>query len=282
LFLKPEVTTAAAAERLRASFARAEPFPHVVLDDVLAPPLSELLPKFPDPTWPSWHRYGDAYQRGKLICSDIAVMPDLFAELIEELSRPAFLAFLESVTGIPRLLVDPYLEGGGLHCSGPGGILAPHTDFHLYPRLGIYRRINVLLYLNADWERSWGGCLELYQPEHEDQPVRTVVPRWGTCVIFRTDDHSPHGFSQPIVGDRWRRSIALYYYTATEAGSYSGDTNTYWRRLPVTGAVPRARQRVYETLILGSRGLAFLAHRIDPNLDRRRRRQPPKNPGVEY
>ncbi|MDP9074591.1 MAG: 2OG-Fe(II) oxygenase, partial [Actinomycetota bacterium] len=194
MFLRPEITTTAAAEKLGPSFAAALPFPHVVLDDVLAAPPAELLAKFPAPEWPSWHRYLDAYQRAKLICSDIAAIPEPFAQLIEELSRPAFLTFLEMLTGIPKLLVDPYLEGGGLHCSGPGGILAPHTDFHLYPRLGIYRRVNVLLYLNEEWDQSCGGCLELYQPQ-VDQPVRTVVPGWGTCVIFRTDDRSPHGFS---------------------------------------------------------------------------------------
>lgn len=268
MFLKPEITSDDSASRLRQSFAAASPWPHVVLDDVLALPMSELSPKFPDPEWSRWHRYGDEYQKGKLICSDVAALPEPFADLIEELSRPAFLHFLETVTGIPKLLVDPYLEGGGLHCSGPGGILAPHTDFHLYPRLGIYRRINVLVYLNEQWDQSWGGCLELYE-QGADQPATRVTPRWGTCVIFRTDDRSLHGFTQPIVGDRWRRSVALYYYTAAEAGRYSGDTNTYWRRLPVDGVVRRGRQRAYEALILASRGLAFLAHRVDPNLGRR-------------
>jgi hypothetical protein len=269
VFLKPEVTSDASAQRLRQLFAGASPWPHVVLDDALAAPASDLAPKFPQPEWPQWHRYGDQYQRGKLICSDLAALPETYADLIAELCRPAFLQFLETVTGIPKLLVDPYLEGGGLHCSGPGGILAAHTDFHLYPRLGVYRRINVLLYLNEQWERDWGGCLELY-PGRDTPPSATVIPRWGTCVIFATDDRSLHGFSRPITGDHWRRSLALYYYTAAEAGSYSGDTNTYWQRLPVDGVVRRSRQRAYEGLILASRSLAFLAHRIDPNLTDRK------------
>jgi hypothetical protein len=269
MFLKGDLTGAAEAERLQQSFAGASPFAHVVLHDTLAVPVSELSPKFPDPDWAGWHRYGDEYQRAKMICNDIAAIPQPLSDLIDELSRPAFLRFLEVVTGIPKLLVDPYLEGGGLHCSGPGGILAPHTDFHLYPRLGVYRRVNVLLYLNEEWEESWGGCLELFPPGG-DTPAKVVVHRWGTCVIFRTDDNSLHGFSQPIAGDRWRRSVALYYYTAEEAGSYSGDTNTYWRRLPVGGGRRRLQQRTYEALIFASRSLAFVAHRIDPNLRRRR------------
>jgi hypothetical protein len=270
MFLRSDLMTDGSADKLRRSFADAVPFPHVVLRDVLDPSATVLSEQFPDPDRSIWHRYGDEYQRAKMICSDIAAVPDPFAALIDELSRPAFLSFLETVTGIPKLLVDPYLEGGGLHCSGPGGILAPHTDFHLYPRLGVYRRVNVLLYLNEGWDEAWGGCLELF-PAGDERPARVIVPRWGTCVIFRTDDGSMHGFSKPIVGDRWRRSVALYYYTAAEAESYSGDTNTYWRRLPVQGSWNRLRQRAYDVLILGSRAVAFLAHRIDPNLRDRRR-----------
>ena len=271
MFLKQELTTPESAERLARAFVTASPFPHIVLDDVLSASGSELAPKFPDVEWPGWHSYSDQYQRGKMICSDVATIPSPLTDLIDELSRPAFLGFVEKVTGIPKLLPDPYLEGGGLHCSGPGGILAPHTDFHLYPRLGVYRRINVLLYLNREWEESWGGCLELYERGAES-PEKVVVPRWGTCVIFRTDDRSLHGFSKPIVGDRWRRSVALYYYTADEAEEYSGDTNTYWAKLPSRGASHRIRRRAYEMLLLGSRGLAFLAHRVDPNLSSRRTR----------
>jgi hypothetical protein len=244
----------------------------VALHDVLDVPSSVLSGAFPDPGWAGWHRYQDRYQQGKMICSDISVIPETLAALIEELSRPVFLEFLQKITGIPKLLTDPYLEGGGLHCSGPGGILAPHTDFHLYPRLGIYRRINVLLYLNEQWKESWGGCLELYGAGH-DRPAHTIVPEWGTCVIFRTDDGSTHGFSRPIQGQRWRRSVALYYYTADEAEDYSGDTNTYWNRLPVEGGSRRVRQKAYEALLLGSRGLAFFAHRLDPNLSGPRRRR---------
>jgi hypothetical protein len=267
--LDPDETKRASAE-----FAAARPFPHVELRDTLvAEQRTCLIEAFPTPTWEGWHRYGDAYQQGKMICNQIEAIPASLVELIHELQSPTMLAYLEQLTGIEGLIPDPHLEGGGLHLSGPGGILAPHTDFHIYPRLGVYRRVNVLLYLNEGWEESDGGCLELYEPG-ATAPAKIVVPAWGTCVIFRTDDRSPHGFSTPVVGDRWRRSIALYYYTAEEPERYSGDMNTYWQRLPVTTRTARARQWAYEALLLGSRGLGFFAHRIDPNLSRRRRDRP--------
>jgi hypothetical protein len=254
------------------------------VEDALAAGTEALLASFPAPDWDGWHRYPDDYQREKLICSDFALIPEPLQHLITELNGPAVLRLLERVSGIEGLVPDPYLEGGGLHCSGPGGVLAPHTDFHLYRRLRLYRRLNLLLYLNEGWEQDWGGCLELYSPSSAG-PDRVIVPRWGTCVVFRTDDRSPHGFSRPIVGDHWRRSVALYYYTSVEAESYSGDTNTYWRQESQRSLVRRLRQRLYQGLILGSRGLGFVAHRVDPQLTRwpggaaARRRQRSGGPG---
>jgi hypothetical protein len=249
---------------LRRSFEQADPFPHVVLDGFLLPPATELVPAFPPPDWSGWTRFTDAYQAGKMYCQDIELIPSPFDAIIAELSAPEFLGFLETLTGIAGLIPDPYLEGGGLHCSGAGGVLTPHTDFHLYRQLELYRRINVLVYLNDGWSEADGGCLELWH-KGADQPAHVVIPEYGKCVVFLTDDRSVHGFSTPIREGRWRRSIALYYYTSQEAPAYSGDTNTYWQEHGRQRGLDRARLGLYRGLRFGSRGLAFLAHRANPN-----------------
>ncbi|MGH9121449.1 MAG: 2OG-Fe(II) oxygenase, partial [Acidimicrobiales bacterium] len=255
------------AERLpsRGEFEGSQPFPHCVVEDLLGERGDELVAAFPGLEWEGWKRYPDRYQEGKAICSDIAAIPPPLADLIFALSSPAVLRALEELSGIEHLLPDPYLEGGGLHASGPGGILVPHTDFHRYAQLDLYRRLNLLVYLNPGWEESSGGALELFAPGMET-PGRRVVPRLGTCVIFRTDARSPHGFTVPVAAGCWRRSVALYYYTSAEATSYSGDTNTYWRPVAPRTGVEKGRQALYKTLIAGSRALGMLAHRADPNL----------------
>src|SRR4051812_240120 len=174
------------ASELRNRFLTAKPFPHLVLDGLLRLP-PEVADDFPPPDWDGWSRLGDTYQHNKFFCDDIERIPAAFASLIDELSRPRFLRALEEVTGIKRLLPDPYLTGGGLHLSGPGGILSAHTDFHHYRALDLYRRINVLIYINRDWQESDGGCLELGDPDASaDRPL--IVPAFGRCVIFQTDD----------------------------------------------------------------------------------------------
>ena len=256
--------------RLRASFENAAPFPHLVLDDFIAAPRDEILAAFPGDDWDGWHKFKDAYQAEKRYCQDLAIIPPVLAAMIQELNSAPFLRFLEQVTGIERLLPDPYLEGAGLHCSGPGGVLAPHTDFHIYPRLQLFRRINILVYLNPAWDESFGGCLELYR-KGGGQPSRTVVPAWGACVLFRTDDQSVHGFAKPIAPGRWRRSIALYYYTSTEAAEFSGDETTHWQthgKLPAAG---RARLALYRVALKASRAFSRIDHQLNPNVSARPR-----------
>jgi Rps23 Pro-64 3,4-dihydroxylase Tpa1-like proline 4-hydroxylase len=185
------------------------------------------------------------YQRNKLSCSDIEVIPEPFRALIRELNDPRFLRVLEQITGIKRLLPDPYLTGGGLHLSAPGGVLSPHTDFHYYRGLNLYRRINVLVYLNDGWSQQAGGCLSFYDAQH--RAVKTVVPEWGRVVIFRTDYQSIHGFSAPVAEGKWRRSVALYNYTAAPTKKFSGDETTQWSEHGVQGGViGKARLLVFD------------------------------------
>jgi Rps23 Pro-64 3,4-dihydroxylase Tpa1-like proline 4-hydroxylase len=253
----------AAVDHLAAQFRDAKPFPHIQIKGFLNLSRDEVLDSFPDAEWAGWIRYRDANNYRKMICSDIDRIPPTLASLIHDLNSPVFLRFVEKIADVKALLPDPYLEGGGLHCSGPGGTLNPHSDFHQYERLRLYRRINVLVYLNEEWKESYGGCLELYG-RGSDQPAVTVTPEWGTCVIFRTDAHSVHGFSKPIVEGRWRRSIALYYYTSEETPGFSGDADTHWRAHGRVSGLNRLRLQLHKGCMFGSRCFSHLAHWANP------------------
>jgi len=252
----------AQTDRLAQSFRAARPFPHVVLHDLL-----ELAPscnaEFPTLDWPHWEHFFDGYQAGKSTCSELEVIPRPWRTIVEELSAPRFLRFLEGVTGIPKLLPDPYLEGGGLHLSGPGGHLAPHTDFHVYERLDLYRRVNLLLYLNADWRPASGGSLALFAADDLSRPLE-VAPQWGTCVIFATDDASVHGV-RPVAEGCVRRSIALYYYTSVETPAFSGDVSTHWKTHGDPSGARRVRILAYLALMKMSRLFSMLAHLVNPH-----------------
>jgi Rps23 Pro-64 3,4-dihydroxylase Tpa1-like proline 4-hydroxylase len=261
------------AEALADQYQTAEPFPHIVLEDFGLADADKVVSSFPNLEWNGWTEVASLsesarqHQPGKRRCRDIERMPPLFQHMIYELSAPRFLGALSELTGIPKLLPDPFLEGGGLQCTAPGGTLMPHTDFHYPPHLKLYRRINALIFLNPDWKPSDGGELSLFNLG-KDTPSVTVAPRLGTCVIFTTDHRSVHGVNPIAETANLRRSIALYYYTVEPADVFSGDRATYWYEPFESGAEPGA---IYKSRTLAMRGslrmskvFARIAYRLNP------------------
>jgi Rps23 Pro-64 3,4-dihydroxylase Tpa1-like proline 4-hydroxylase len=136
-------------------------------------------------------------------------------ELIHFLNTESFLQFLQKLTGIEEtLLPDPYLIGGGLHEIKRDGFLKIHADFNKHPKTKLDRRINVLIYLNKDWEDEYGGNFELWNKDmtHCEKKIK---PDFNTLAIFSTSDYSYHGHPSPLncPKNSSRKSIALYYYT---------------------------------------------------------------------
>jgi hypothetical protein len=259
---------AARSDELSAVFGSAVPFPSAVVDDCLRIGPDECAP-FPDETWSGWRTLGDSYQHEKRQCSTRALIPEPWGQLLDELNSTEFLAFLEDVTGIRKLIPDPYLEGGGLHLSMPGGILAPHTDFHVYSRLDLYRRLNVLLYVNPEWKPTDGGVLTLSHATRRDLGTREIEPMWGRMVIFETNDVSVHGFTDPVATGCRRQSLAIYYYTALETRHFSGDATTHWREHGTMSGWQRPRFALSRFLMQVSRAFSLLAHLTNPNQGRR-------------
>ncbi len=251
----------------------AEPFPHVVLENFLKVDADQVLGSFPDLEWDGWTDVASQsetaakHQPGKQRCRDIELIPSVLQQMIYELSSPRFLRAMSELTGIPNLLPDPFLEGGGIQCTMPGGKLAPHTDFHYPPVLKLFRRTNVLVYLNPDWKPGDGGELDLFRLG-EDTPRVTVAPLYGTCVIFTTDHRSVHGVDTIADTANPRRSIALYYYTVEEAEVFSGDRGTYWYEPFESdarqGATYKGRIFVMKSAMRASKAFTRLAYRMNP------------------
>jgi hypothetical protein len=130
-------------------------------------------------------------------------------------SQPV-LEFLEGLTSIQALIPDPYFLGGGFHETARGGKLGIHADFRVNEQLHLHRRLNLIIYLNDAWDESYGGNLELWSRDMSSKQ-REVAPLFNRCVIFNTDATSYHGHPNPLATPDgvFRRSIALYYYTAS-------------------------------------------------------------------
>ncbi len=220
---------------LHGVYDAAAPFPHIVIDDFLPRPIIDMCLKEFDRSRTADQRvYDRAQERLKR-----EFKPDDLSEGPRNLfysfnSRP-FIRVLENITGIKGLMPDPYYMGGGFHEISNGGHLSIHADFNHHKPLDVERRINVLIYLNDDWREEYGGTLELWDNDMKGCVV-SVVPEANRCVIFNTTSFSNHGNPHPVnhPEGRSRKSIALYYYTATWSDEKRGHT-TQFRTRPGTG-----------------------------------------------
>ncbi|MDJ0839554.1 MAG: 2OG-Fe(II) oxygenase [Acidobacteriota bacterium] len=215
------------AEKRREAYAAAEPFPHAVIDDFLPVDVAErILEYFPEETSREWLEFKNAREK-KLANNHDALMPPLIRHILAQFNAAAVCGFLEKLTGIEGIIPDPYFWGGGQHQIKPGGYLKVHADFNRHRKLPLDRRLNLLLYLNKDWEESYGGYLELWDREMK-ACVQRILPIFNRCVIFTTTSDSYHGHPEPLTcpEDRTRKSLALYYYTAGRPETEQNEPHT--------------------------------------------------------
>ena len=205
---------------LSGRFASAKPFRHIVIDDFLDPQFCHLLMK----EFPAFDSDRAVNERGeagrKAVISEPARLGAAFAQFDQMIRGPEFLELMSRITGIPKLLYDPEYVGGGTHENLDGQDLDPHVDFNYHPSRQWHRRLNLIVFLNPEWELGWGGCLEfLADPWTVDgaRPAEAVVPVANRAVIFETNEHSWHGFRRIQLPEEKqhisRRSIAIYLYT---------------------------------------------------------------------
>lgn len=215
-------------------YQKMDPFPHIVIDN--SANQAELLfveDQFPKPSDLKWWAYDNALEK-KLAFDRVHELPKVLKEILCELNSSPFIEFLESLTGISGLIPDPHFAGGGLHQIQSGGKLDLHCDFNWHKRMELHRRINVILYLNKHWEESYGGHLELWDKDMTACHNK-ILPIFNRMVIFNTTDFSPHGHPDPTKSpkDVTRKSLALYYYSATRPKEeISPSHSTLYKRRP--------------------------------------------------
>lgn len=201
---------------LRERYNGAEPFAHVVIDEFLPRPIIDLcIAEFDVSRSEEQTVFDRSQERAKRQFSPEHLSPAPRAVFYSFNARP-FIKVLENIIGIEGLIPDPYFLGGGLHEISTGGYLSMHTDFNHHRLMDLERRINVLIYLNDGWREDYGGQLELWDRGMK-ACIRSVLPEANRCVIFNTTRYSNHGNPNPVLHPegRSRKSIALYYYTAT-------------------------------------------------------------------
>tara|TARA_B100000401_G_scaffold365335_1_gene263384 strand:- start:2550 stop:3338 length:789 start_codon:yes stop_codon:yes gene_type:complete len=194
-----------------------KPFPHIIFDDFFKNDLlNEVLNEFPDLSTIKNKFKHNNENENKFISLGMKDLSNSAFNLISMLNSDVFLNYLQRLTGInEKLFSDPYLLGGGYHEIKKGGFLEVHADFNKYNEVDLDRRINLLIYLNHNWDPNWNGNLQLYNKDNLKKPEVKIIPEFNRCVIFSTTSFTFHGHPEKLScpENKSRKSLALYYYS---------------------------------------------------------------------
>jgi len=207
------------ADRYREAFLHAQPFKHVIIEDFFEPSFADrLLEDFPsfDPKL----AINEAGQVGKKgVNTNIKEISPTYKELYEALGSAPFLELVSQLSGIPDLILDPHMYGGGTHDNHHGQELDPHVDFNYDITMQLHRRLNLIVYMNQEWRTEWGGAIEIHSNPRKpfENQVRAYDPLFNRAVMFETNEYSWHGFPRinlpPDKRHLSRKSISIYLYT---------------------------------------------------------------------
>jgi Rps23 Pro-64 3,4-dihydroxylase Tpa1-like proline 4-hydroxylase len=153
-------------------------------------------------------------------------------KVLSYLNSKEFLQFLQELTGVRDLVPDPQFNGGGIHMIPKGGKLNVHVDFsRAFFDNNLYRRVNILLYMNEGWQDEWEGALELWddRPADGGNLIKKVYPIFNRMIVFGTSKNSWHGHPTPLncPEGEYRKSLAVYYYSATPGDDLEEHSTVY-------------------------------------------------------
>ena len=227
---------------LAEEYKNGDPFPLVVIDGFLEEDFAnQLVAEFPsvdDMAHSKDYIFGDKREE-----ADFAKAGPAAQAYHDYLLSDEFAEVVSTVTG-RKLFMDASFHGGGFHQGGDGSHLDTHVDFNIHPKHEDWLRVlNVLLYLNKDWQPEWDGSL-LLRTDPKNEP-RAIAPLFNRAVFMLTSDNTFHGYRKMSLPEGvTRKSIAGYAYELIPAGSLKTRT-TSWA--PEDGGVVKKTLAKYWT-----------------------------------
>lgn len=214
---------------IRSSFIHAAPFKHVLLENFLEPGfLNAIRAEFPVPPMPTELKNEFGRTNRKHAVHEIRDLGHSFRAWDELLKSEGFIHWLSAVTGIEGLIYDPEYYGAGTHNNQHGQSMDVHIDFNYHRTTGYHRRLNLIVYISEEWERSWGGDLELHKDPWKPESDQWIsYPSFGNnAVIFETNEISWHGFNEITLPENKRhlsrKSLTVYYYSKERPAEETG------------------------------------------------------------
>lgn len=211
-------------QKVKDKFLEAEPFNYAVIDNFFLPSIAEKLSsEFPEYNFEELNVHENALENKRTMNRWDRFPPTTYKvfnffgqELIEK---------MRFLIGEEYLWFDFGLNGGGWHMHSRGGNNNVHLDYNIHPKLGMQRKLNIIVYMTKDWNSAWGGGLELWTHDEvnncPEKLVKTIDNRYNRAIIFDTTQNSWHGLPNYIdcPDNVVRKSLAGYYVRPAPSNS---------------------------------------------------------------
>lgn len=221
--INPKYTSPEALAQLAEEFKSGQPCKHIVLDDfLLSDVANDLHGNFPPLSTLNVKR--KSLNENKSEDYHFERWHPAFSNVRNTIRSEEFSKWISDVTGIEGLVTTDDSLGSGVHQGGQGSYVDVHIDVNYNPEADMWRRVNLLIYLNRNWEDQWGGHLELWDKEMKECKQK-VAPNHNRAVIFLTDENSPHGYAKINIPEHEsRKSFYAYFYTPVGDGFKYSDS----------------------------------------------------------
>ena len=216
-------------DTLKNKIKNAQPFPYFYIDNFLEESFAEAVYN----AFPSYEQaqqigkeYNKVNEKLKIQVTNSALFPAPIKQLNDLLSSAEFLGMISDLMGIPDLLADSDLVGGGIHETNSGGHLDVHVDFNILKDKKWHRRLNILIYFNKDWKEEYGGYFDIWDKDVK-KCYGSFAPLFNRVFVFETSEISFHGVT-PVTcpPEVLRKSFAAYYYTENAPAHWNGQSHS--------------------------------------------------------
>jgi len=206
-----------------------KPFPYFCIDNFLDEDFAnEIHDSFPsyDDAIGMGREFATTNQKYKTQITDSNKFPPAIKKLSNLLASDEYVQMWSDLTGVPNLLADATLTGGGIHETNSGGHLDVHVDFNYNNEAQTHRRLNILIYFNKDWKKEYGGYLDVWDKDVK-KCYGSFEPKFNRACGFLTSEISFHGVT-PLTcpPDVFRKSFATYFYTKEAPEGWSGEKHS--------------------------------------------------------
>jgi len=232
------------SKKIAHSYQNAYPYPHIVIDDFVQ---DSLLNKSMDEMniFEFFGYDGTAYSAEHQVnkfftpwcennMNDLKEYAPATYKLMNFFNSAEFIGFIEEISGIRNLLPDNLYLGGAVHKLTKGGKLDIHADYTLHRIHKTYRRLTMLIYMNKDWDKSWGSDLELWEKDMS-RCVKKIEPIFNRMVLFNVSHDTFHGHPHPLNCPQNinRLSYSICYFTKEKPKDYNIEhLAAFWQELP--------------------------------------------------